>query len=306
MNIINCFETHTSNTLIAYLPKCIRASMYNISFDSLEEIRLRVNSPVQLIFRDKAAFLSGNTLCNNPSRCRCIRPEDIAEAVSLITDSSVYALQNQISQGYITLPGGHRVGICGTAVSDGNGIDFIKNIHSLNYRFAKEIPGCSDDVLPKILCGNNVRNTLIISPPQCGKTTLLRDIVRAISDSGIKVGIVDEKSEIAALNNSVPGFNIGMNTDVLDNSPKDIGINILLRNMSPQVIAVDELGKSSDISAVQNAIYSGVNVIATAHASDKDDLLNRFDMQHLQPHFGCIITLSKRGGSGNVEEVYIR
>ena len=184
--------------------------------------------------------------------------------------------------GYITVKGGHRVGITGNCVLENGKVINISYISSINFRIARQILGCSNSLLPYILKikENTIYNTLIISPPGCGKTTLLRDLVRNLSTGmdeinfrGMNIGLVDERGEIAALYKGVPQNDIGIRTDVLDNIPKAIGIKMLIRSMAPKVVAADEIGTYDDVIAIKEAVCLGVKGIFTAHGDNKSDLI---------------------------------
>jgi len=293
--------------ILNYLPSVIRKQLYSLDLTMLEEVRLRLKRPVTLQFGKDMYFITHRgELTYDPYSAIYTNKNDIDEAVELITSSSVYAVEDEIKNGYITVKGGNRIGICGSVVLDKGKITFIKDINGLNYRFAREIKGVSDEIIKYIFKNDTVKNTLIISPPQCGKTTLLRDIARNISSYGIKVGIVDERSELAGVNNGIPGYDIGHFTDVLDSCPKAEGMLMMLRSMSPQVIITDEIGTNEDVRAMLKLINSGVNIITSIHASNRADVLRRDDMSLLPEYFDCFITLSRKSGVGTLEEVYER
>ena len=203
-------------------------------------------------------------------------PEEILEILQRVCDNSIYTYQNQMCQGFITIKGGHRVGITGdVVVKDGQVIN-ISYIYSLNFRIAKEVLGCSKEVLKYILNvkENTIYNTIIISPPGRGKTTLLRDIVKNISTGiekigflGVHVGVVDERGEIAAMYKGIPQNDLGERTDILNNVDKSKGLKMLTRAMNPQVVVADEIGTIEDIEAIKYAVTSGVKGIFTAHGS---------------------------------------
>ena len=201
--------------------------------------------------------------------------------LQLICENSIYSYQKQISSGFITLQGGHRVGIVGSCVIENNKIININYINSFNFRIARQVIGCSSNLLKHILDieNNNIFNTLIISPPGFGKTTLVRDIARQVSNgidiykfNGITVGIVDERSEIASLYKGVPQNDVGMRTDVIENVSKAIGIKILVRSMAPRVIIADEVGILDDIDAINYALCSGCKGLFTAHGSSLKEI----------------------------------
>jgi len=219
-----------------------------------EEIRLRANKPL-MIQNEKETFfvnLEGRLTANR-------------------MNLFYVSFQDEIRNGFLTIRGGHRVGIVGRVVLNGDTVKNIKDVSGLNIRISREITGCSSKVLKYIISSEKqVYNTLIVSPPQCGKTTLLRDITRAISDGveemgfkGVKVGVVDERSEIAACYKGVPQNRVGTRTDVLDACPKQIGMIMMLRSMSPDVIVTDEIGNKGDKDALIQVLNAGVKVIST-------------------------------------------
>lgn len=233
--------------------------------DGLEEIRFRVNRPV-------VAYSGGREYEISRRNELTVTRGEMEKIFSLLMDHSNYAYQEEIKSGYITLDGGHRVGICGRVITDGGKVVSIRDISSINIRRGREYRGISDGIIPYITDGSGrIRNTLLVSPPKCGKTTVLRDIVRNVSLMGNRVGVCDERSEIAGSSHGVPGFDLGPRTDVMDGCPKDIGISMLIRSMSPDVIAVDELGSSEDAAAVERAAAAGISLIATMHGKSYDD-----------------------------------
>ncbi len=230
-----------------------------------------------------------------------------------ISSYSIYAFEDEIKQGYITIKGGHRVGICGTVVTEDNKVKTIKNIVSINIRVAKEIINCSKTIIPYILQEGEILNTIIISPPKCGKTTILRDICRIVSNGnytlnlkGKNVSVIDERSEIAACFKGIPQMNIGERTDVLDSCPKSEGIIMAIRSMSPEVVICDEIGTYKDMDSIIAALNSGVKLITTIHGFDIDDLYKRPVFREVMENnvFERAIVLSNRKGVGTIEYVY--
>ena len=193
---------------------------------------------------------------------------DIKRGMELVSRSSVYAFENEIRNGYITLSGGHRVGISGDAVTENGKISHIRTVQSLNYRFAREVIGAADSVIDRIFDGGEIKNTLIVSPPMCGKTTMLRDVARQLSEKGKKVSIVDERGEIAAFSFGISPFRLGANCDVLSGVNKADGMLVMLRSMSPDVIITDEIGDDRDFEAIREIKKRGVKVITTLHGTD--------------------------------------
>ena len=257
--------------ILDYFPINIREQLEKCNLDNLEEIRLRTNK--NIILKDGQEELILNHIINT---------QEILEILQRICDNSIYTYQNQICNGYITIKGGHRVGITGNVVVREGQVINISHIYSLNFRIAREIPGCSKASLPLILNlqDNSIYNTIILAPPGRGKTTLLRDLIRNISSGipeynfkGINVGVVDERGEIAAMYKGVPQNNLGERTDILDNVSKSIGMKMLVRSMNPQVITADEIGTNEDIQAINYAITSGVKGIFTAHGRNLEDVI---------------------------------
>jgi stage III sporulation protein AA len=238
-------------------------------WNSVREIRLRVNQ--NIVVKGGYSGLSGAynrqlTGCGSRRLTKVtLTSQDISDVVECVCNHSVYAYEGDIANGFITAIGGHRVGLAGKSILEGNSIRTLRHISFVNIRVAHEVKNCSRKLLKYVVCGNQIKNTLIISPPGYGKTTVLRDLIRKISNMGFDVGVVDERSEIGACFKGKPQNDLGINTDVMDSCPKDRGIIMLVRSMAPQVIAVDELGGNEDFEAVKMAKYSGCSIIATLH-----------------------------------------
>lgn len=280
-------------------------------FHTVEEIRIRIDKPLMFNTSSGDYFLSTDgTLTKNINHAYLIKLIDITQTVELMSENSLYAYQEELKNGFITLKGGHRVGLVGKIVIDKNEIKTVKDISGLNIRIARQVNGCANKIISKIIDKKTIHHTLIISPPNCGKTTMLRDIIRQISDGvenlcGLKVGVVDERSEIAACYKGIPQNNVGVRTDVLDTCPKPQGIAILVRSMSPNVIATDELGTKEDVKAVEEALNAGIRLITTAHAKDLEELSKKTGISELfkQKLFGRIVVLSNARGPGTIEDI---
>ncbi|WP_207724762.1 stage III sporulation protein AA [Thermanaerosceptrum fracticalcis] len=310
-------EVFEPNTWLQALPNNIRHLMeHNLKFylQDIEEIRMRIERPLLIRMGLKEVTVDPDRkLTNDYGRGYLVRREDIEQGMEILSQSSLYAWEDELKNGYLTIPGGHRVGIVGKGVLDKGRIKTLKEISGLNYRIGREVPGCADKLLPSLINEGRIYNTLIISPPQCGKTTLLRDVVRQLSDgiprmhfSGVNVGLVDERSEIAGMYQGQPQFLIGLRTDVLDACPKAQGMMMLIRSMSPRVVATDEIGREEDIEALYQALQAGVNVITTVHGHSLKELQERPVLKELLRwgYFERLVFLSRRRGVGTIEAVW--
>lgn len=276
--------TNTKEMIINQLTEPYRTLLAHISFAKLEEIRLRIGRPVCLYYADGMHFLSssGTTHCKN--NAKVTQKAELEALSACLCNHSVYAYLNEIKDGFITVRGGHRVGLAGKCVEKNGQITGIASISGINFRIAREYVGCAEALLPHLFSGGHLQNTLLISPPQCGKTTYLRDIARLLSDE-YKVTIVDERSEIAGMYEGIPQFDIGPQTDVLDRFPKTEGMLLALRSLSPQVLITDELGDPKDANAAYKLHGAGCRIIASMHGDNleelkktKKELLSLFDV----------------------------
>lgn len=255
--------------VLEYLPNTLKKVILENISENIEEIRIRTNKPLSLKIGQETRIIE-----------YIVKQQEVLQAFEKVCENSVYSYRRQICDGYITIKGGNRVGIVGSAVIDNGQIININYISSLNFRIARQKIGCSNCIIEDLLDGTEtIYNTLIISPPGCGKTTLLRDIIRNISNGineinfkGKNVGVVDERGEIAAMYKGVAQNDIGIRTDVIDNMPKPEAMRMLVRSMSPNVIACDEIGSIEDVKAIDYAMCSGVKGIFTAHGRSVEEL----------------------------------
>ncbi len=271
--------------IIKYFPNQIYNLIKNtIEQDSkieneLEEIRIRVQRPILLKTRQADLIID-----------YLVTTSEMLQIIERLCENSIYAYKNQICEGFLTIKGGHRIGITGTAVVEQEKIINLKYITSLNVRIAREIKNCSNDILTQIINqeNNSIFNTIIVAPPGKGKTTMLRDIIRNISNGipsmnfkGMTCGLVDERGEIAAMYKGIPQNEIGIRTDVIENISKEKGMKMLIRSMTPEVIACDEIGSKEDIQAIQQAMTAGIKGIFTIHGKNMQDLKRNIGINNL-------------------------
>lgn len=235
----------------------------------IEEVRLRRGKPVSVSLPEGERFLDGDV----------VDREALSHVMERASQYSVHTVMEQIRNGYVSVRGGHRLGLCGTGAVENGALINIRSISSISLRQAREVKGSSAKVLPALLEGGSLRSTLILAPPGQGKTTLLRDLIRAVSTGAgcppLRVGLADERGEVAAVWDGQPGLDVGPRTDVMDGCPKSIGLMTLLRGMSPHVLAVDEITREEDAQALLQAVGCGVTLLATIHAGSVDDLRRR-------------------------------
>lgn len=287
--ILNKLPEHVRGPILD-LPEHIR--------NSLEEIRMKSDNDIRILAGNQEIIVS----LKNHQR---VTKGDLDTILNNLLDYSYYAYEEELAKGYITIEGGHRVGVCGRAVMKQGRVSLIKEISSLNIRRSREIIGAAEQVLPHVLDKEGTpRNTLIVSPPKCGKTTLLRDLARLLSYKGFKIGICDERSEIAGTYMGKPSYDVGPRTDVLDGCPKAEGMAMLIRAMSPDAVVTDEIGKQEDIAAVESALCAGVSILTTIHGSSKEDIaVSSIGSLVNKGVFARIIFLTNHPTTGSIREV---
>jgi len=271
--------------ILRYFPNKIYQIFFNLFQENskiaeeLQEIRMRAERPIILKLRERDLILQYN-----------ITQAEILQIVERLCENSIYAYKNQICEGFITVKGGHRIGLTGSCVIENGKIINVKHISSLNFRIAREVLNCSTRVLREVIDIENksIYNTILVAPPGRGKTTMLRDIIRRLSNGideinfkGKTCGVVDERGEIAAMYKGIPQNDVGIRTDIIENVEKNQGIHMLIRTMAPEIIACDEIGSKEDVEAIHYALYSGVKGIFTMHGKNIEDIKNNKQIYEL-------------------------
>ena len=290
-----------------YLPSKLSSALNKIPYNSLCELRLRANSPAVVSIMGDNYFLNENDLSKSPSKPINLSLGEIQGILHKISNNSMYTINDQLLEGYVTIDGGVRLGVCGEVVTIDGRLKTLKNISSINFRFPHFLKNCSLNVYPYIVNNGNVKNTLIISPPGAGKTTYLRDIIYQMStrENLLNILVVDERGEISSIYNGQDTLKL-KNIDVYLNCTKKFGFENGIRSMKPDVIFTDEINIDKDIDIIENALTSGVKVIATVHASSIEDLKNKIQFKSmLNKHlFDRFILLSNSNGIGTIEGIF--
>ncbi len=279
--------------------------------EQVQELRIRQGQPILAYGTFGERVLTTTGLQQEWTHTMIATAHGVRHMLATISQSSIYALETELRCGYVTIAGGHRIGLAGRAVVENGRVRTLKYISGFNIRVAREVKGCGLQILPLLFAEEGeLCSTLLIAPPQGGKTTLLRDLVRNLSwgqncPRAYKITVVDERSELAACYQGVPQLDVGPRTDVLDACPKAEGMMMALRALSPEVLVTDEIGRREDAEAIEEALHCGVTVLATAHGSSWDELLKRPALKDLllRGSFTRFILLSSRAGPGTIEAV---
>ncbi len=281
------------NSLMQHFPPTLTETLLIMGTKDMQEIRI--------IAEKNASVVKRGILMDCGIK---VAREDLKRIVNSMCRGSLYAMQQNLTKGYITLSGGHRVGVCGRCISENGSITHMSDISAICIRVSREIIGAADPIMEYIVHPQRLYNTLIISPAGCGKTTMLRDIARQLGASH-KVCIADERSEIAASRDGVPTHDVGRFTAVMDSVPKGEGMMMLLRTMSPEVIITDETGTDSEERAISELINCGIKIITSAHGYSERDVMRRRHLRNLIEDgiFERIIILGKLRGEITVEKI---
>ena len=289
--------------ILRYFPDNIRKVLENEINNNfiIEEIRIRNSKPIILKLNNSEEIIN-----------YIVQTEDVLNILQSICENSIYSYQNKICEGFITIKGGHRIGITGSAVIENNKVKNINYISNLNFRIARQIIGCSNNIIKEIINQeeNTIYNTLIVSPPGAGKTTLLRDIIRNLSNgteeiTGKNIGVVDERGEIAAMYKGIPQNDLGIRTDIIENIKKSVGMKMLIRSMAPEIIVADEIGSKEDVQEINYAVCSGIKGIFTAHGNSLEDLkLNPAIAELIEKNIFERLLFLDKNNKGKVNKIY--
>ncbi|MGR5984985.1 stage III sporulation protein AA [Bacillus cytotoxicus] len=287
--------------VLEVLPKMMRELIEGCKeYNALEEIRVRIGRPLECIAHGKVFFHE-----------YIVTPEDAMHLLNKLSQFSIYTIEEELKRGYVTARGGHRIGLAGKVITEKSAVKMIRDVSSFNIRIARQKMGIAEPLL-SYLYESRWLNTMVIGPPQTGKTTLLRDVARCMSQGvgfanipSCKVGIVDERSEIAGCVKGIPQYEFGPRVDVLDACPKAEGMMMMIRSMSPDILIVDEIGRMEDSEAIMEAVHAGVQLFISAHGFSFDDIRKRPSLKAVMEFgvFERFIELSKAKGPGTVVQV---
>ena len=297
--------------ILEMLPEPVRNRIAcgRVEIKNLREIRFRTGRGLMLETAEGEVFLgdAGGFVRREQEAYR-VTKEDVKVALELLTGYSVYAFEEELKQGYFTVEGGHRIGVAGQTVTEGGKVLRLNYISFLNIRIAHECIGCSKELFRRLYGDGSFYHTLLFAPTGCGKTTFLRDLIRLISEAGKRVGVADERSELAACYHGIPQHDMGPRTDVMDGCSKAEAMRMLLRSMTPEILAADEIGLKEDVEAIRVAAGSGCKVVASAHGGTLEELQNNPMLRELweERRFERYVRLDKKENGFIVKAIYDR
>ena len=295
--------------LLWMLPEPLRGILAaaGINEENLREIRFRTGRGLLLETAEGERLLDGQgQVVASEAEAYRVTETDVKTTLELLTGYSVYAFEEELRQGYFTVEGGHRIGVAGRAVLENGRVQRLSYISFLNFRVAHECKGCSEALFRRLYGDGQYYHTLLFAPAGCGKTTFLRDLIRLLSNAGLQVGVADERSELAACHYGIPQHDLGMRTDVMDGCPKAEAMGMLLRSMTPQILAADEIGMEADVFAIRAAAGCGCKVVVSAHGGSFEEVIRNPVLRMLweERRFERYVCLEKRGRDFGVKAIY--
>lgn len=291
------------------LPENLLNATKLLRYDDLCEIRLRIGRPVMVNYKNAYYFLGQSGLCNEKNAFVC-DDNMLKTVLSKASRYSIYSVNEEIKQGFVTAVGGYRIGIVGEIIAEEGKIITVKNFSSINVRIPHQVAGCAYNISKFVIeyDKKSVLNTLILGSPGTGKTTILRDLCNQIYNNlkDCNILLLDERMEIASCVNGQPQLKVGNATDVISGGKKSYNITNGIRTMAPNVVAVDEIGSVEDIEAIQYAVNCGVSIIATIHSKNIYELSKKPELQQLlkQRAFNRYIEISNNNGKGTIENIF--
>ena len=310
-------ENHTKDEKFDSAVSIVSAELkkYLLSLDTetkkqTYEIRLRSGQPLVLCGKYGTVFLNSNGIGTSTENSIIVTHETVTDTFNRLCCFSIHTHLPSIVNGYITMQGGHRVGIAGTAVTDSAGVIIsVKDIYSVNIRVSRQIVGAADELIDKLF-SKKIESTIIAGPVSCGKTTILRDLARQLSspcnNKMHKLCVIDERQEIACINGGIAGNDLGINCDIFSCYPKGQAVITAIKTMSPDIIVVDEVATVKEIEAIKLGVNSGVKFIVTVHAEDYEEILHRQQIEMLinTYSFKNLVLLSSNKNIGKIKEIY--